>query len=158
MSPTSRPSLPTIARRADAAGATARTVVVKSDPARVFARPVFARLRRICLALPDAVQKWSWNHPVFRVGTKSFCAFEVVKGRPSVAFRVTVSGARQFARKRHFFATPFGRGVWISRWVDVAVDPESLGPHIAISYRLVAPKRLLRDLGETSARRRPARD
>jgi predicted DNA-binding protein (MmcQ/YjbR family) len=131
--------------------------LAKSHPARVFARPVFARLRRICLALPDAVEGWSWNHPVFRVGTKSFCAFEVVKGRPSVAFRVTVASARQFARKPHFFATPFGRSVWISRWVDVAVDPESLGPHIAISYRLVAPKRLLRDLGETSARRGPAR-
>jgi len=115
-----------------------------TDSARVFARPVFARFRRICLALPHAVEAWSWNHPVFRVGTKTFCAFELIKGRPSVAFRVPADHANRFLRKRHFFATPYGRDVWMSRWVDVAVDPKSLAPHIAASYGLVAPKRLRR--------------
>ena len=112
------------------------------DPARVFARPVFTRVRRLCLALPEAVEGVAWNHPVFRVGRKTFCAFELIGGRPSIAFRVAPGGAKKFARRRHFFATPFGRGLWISRWVDVKVDPESLGPHIAASYRLVAPRRL----------------
>lgn len=111
------------------------------DPARIFTRPVFARVRRICLALPDTVESLAWNHPVFKVGKKTFCAFEMIKGRPSIAFRVPAGGAKRFERRRHFFVTPFGRSTWISRWVDVTVDPDSLAPHINASYRLVAPKR-----------------
>ena len=117
-------------------------VMSARDPARIFTRPVFARVRRICLALPDAVEAFAWNHPVFKVGKKTFCAFEMLKGRPSIAFRVPPGGAQRFERRRHFFATPFGRNTWISRWVDVTVDPDSLAPYITASYRLVAPKRL----------------
>ncbi len=108
-----------------------------------FDRPVFARLRRICLALPETSETTSWGHPNFRAGRKIFCAFETFGGRPSVAFRVTAAAAKQFARKRHFFATPYGRGVWISRWVDVPADPRELAGLVERSYRQVAPKRLI---------------
>ena len=111
--------------------------------AREFERPVFTRTRRLCLALPEASEKLAWGHPTFRAGKKVFCAFEVFGGRPSIAFKLTTADATRFARKRHFFATPYGRGVWVSRWVDVPVDLKLFARLAERSYREVAAKKLL---------------
>jgi predicted DNA-binding protein (MmcQ/YjbR family) len=108
-----------------------------------FERPVFARLRRLCLALPETMETSSWGHPNFRAGKKIFCAFEALGGRPSIAFRLTATEVKRLARQRHFFATPYGRGVWVSRWIDVPADPELMAALIDRSYRQVAPKRLV---------------
>ena len=56
------------------------------------------RLRKICLALPEANEKTTWNHPTFRAGTKGFVAFEIVGGRESIAFRVAFQSAQVFFR------------------------------------------------------------
>ncbi len=32
-----------------------------------------ARLRQICLTLPDTKETVAWRHPAFRVGEKMFC-------------------------------------------------------------------------------------
>jgi predicted DNA-binding protein (MmcQ/YjbR family) len=98
------------------------------------------------LALPETNETSSWGHPNFRAGKKIFCAFEVSGGRPSIAFRVTAADAKRLARKKHFFPTPYGRGVWVSRWVDVADDPKMMATLIDRSYRQVAPKKLVRRL------------
>src|SRR5260221_9367422 len=108
-------------------------------PTPEFERPVFRRLRRLCLAFPETREASSWGHPNFRAGKKIFCAFEIFGGRPSIAFRLTPSEANRLAGKRHFFATPYGRGVWVSRWVDVAVDQKLMATLIDRSYRQVAP-------------------
>jgi predicted DNA-binding protein (MmcQ/YjbR family) len=107
-----------------------------------FDRPVFARLRRLCLALPETVETSSWGHPNFRAGTKTFCTCEIVGGRPSFAFRVAPAEAERASRRKHFFATPYGRGRWVSRWVDVAVDWDAIARLLEHSYRLVANKRM----------------
>jgi predicted DNA-binding protein (MmcQ/YjbR family) len=111
---------------------------------REFERPVFTRLRRVCLALPETTETSSSGHPNFRAGKKTFCAFELFDRRPSIAFRVTAAEARRLTRQRHFFATPYGRGVWVSRWVDVPINQRLMATLIHRSYRQVAPKKLLR--------------
>jgi len=113
-------------------------------PPHAFERPVFRRLRQLCLALPESRETSSWGHPSFRAGRKVFCTFELFGGRPSIAFRVTAADAKRLARKRHFFATPYGRGVWVSRWIDSPIDPKSMATLIDRSYRQVAPKKLVR--------------
>ena len=113
---------------------------------REFDRPVFSRLRQLCLALPETRETAVWGHPNFRAGKRTFCAFELIGGRPSIAFRVTAAEAKQLARKRHFFSTPYGRGVWVSRWLDVRVDAKSMATLIGRSYRQIAPKKLVRRL------------
>jgi len=122
-------------------------------PAREFDRPVFTRLRRLCLALPETTETSSWGHPNFRAGKKMFCAFELCSGRPSIAFRVTAADAKRLARKRYFFATPYGRGMWVSRWVDVPLDPKLTATLIGRSYRHVAPKKLIQLLDSSTARK-----
>lgn len=108
-----------------------------------FERPVFARLRRLCLAFPETKETSSWGHPNFRAGTTTFCAFEAFGGRPSMALRLPPTDVKRLLRKRHFFTTPYGRGRWVSRWLDVPVDPKLMAALVDRSYRQVAPKRLV---------------
>ncbi len=112
----------------------------------VFTRPVFARARRLCLALPETTESASWGHPNFRAGRRTFCAFEVINERPSIAFRLSSSDVDRALRRKGFFATPYGRGLWVSRWVDDAVNWNEIAELVETSYRCVAIKRMLKAL------------
>ncbi len=112
----------------------------------MFERPAFRRLRHMWLAFPDTKETCSWGHPNFRAGKRIFCAFEIFDGRPSVAFRLNAAEAKRLARRSNFFLTPYGRGVWVSRWVDVSVDWRLAAKLIERSYRSVASTRTLRRL------------
>lgn len=112
----------------------------------VFDRPVFARARRACLALPEVTEATSWGHPNFRVGRKTFCAFEMIGGRPSIAFRLEPREVEAACRRKDVFATPYGRGRWASVWVDGKVNWRDMQPLFERSYRLLAGKRLLAGL------------
>jgi predicted DNA-binding protein (MmcQ/YjbR family) len=106
---------------------------------RIFARPVFAKARRLCLGLPDTSEASSHDHPVFRAGAKVFCAFEIHWGRPSVAVRVPIAQFDTQAGAGRIFATPYGRGAWTSVWVDGEVDWKELTALIRRAYDGVAP-------------------
>lgn len=112
----------------------------------IFERPVFARARRLCLACPETEETLSWNHPSFRVGRKTFCAFEMVKERPSIAFRLAPVDCEAALRRKHFFATPYGRGLWVSAWVDGTIDWKLIESLVGRSYRTVTSKRLSKAL------------
>ena len=121
----------------------------------VFNRPVYSRLRRLCLALPEASEKSSWGHPNFRAGTKTFCAFELITGRPSVAFRLPAPAIDDVLASGGF-ATPYGRGRWASVWVDGGIDWTRMRALVDLSYRAVAPKRALRSVDPLTAGSRPS--
>ena len=120
-----------------------------------FQRPVFARARRLCLAFPETTETASWDHPNFRAGKKTFCAFEIIAGRPSIALRLSPAEVDLALRRKHFFATPYGRGLWASVWVDDAIDWKLIGRLLERSYRLVANKRMVGalDTGQTETTR-----
>jgi len=118
----------------------------------VFERRVFARARRLCLALPESVETASWGHPNFRAGKKTFCTFEIVGGRPSIAFKLSATDMDRTLRRKHFFATPYGRGAWASAWLDGTIDWKLLGSLLERSYRLVASKRMLSALDSGAKR------
>ena len=108
-----------------------------------FGRPVFARARRLCLRLPESSEKLAWGHPTFKAGQKMFCAFEVIRERPSIAFRLPANEAAAALKDVRCFASPYGRGLWVSVWVDGAVDWAQIEQFIVRSYRTVATKRQL---------------
>jgi predicted DNA-binding protein (MmcQ/YjbR family) len=105
-----------------------------------------ARVRRLCLTLPEARETVAWGHPVFKAGTKAFAAIEPVKGRPSIAFRLDPVDVDLLLKRRPFFVTPYGRGVWVSAWADAALDWPLIGQLVERSYRTVALKRMLQAL------------
>jgi predicted DNA-binding protein (MmcQ/YjbR family) len=101
------------------------------------------RLRALCLAYPEASETASWGHPNFKAGKKIFVAFEHIKGRPSIAFRLAPSNVERLLVRRQFFVTPYGRGQWVSLWADGAVDWKAVTDLVDRSYRLVAQKRMI---------------
>ena len=109
----------------------------------VFERPVFARARRMCLRFPDATEVVAWGHPTFKAGRKMFCAFEIIRGRPSIAFRLPTKEAAAALKDVRCFASPYGRGLWVSVWVDGTLDWKQIAAFVDQSHRTVAPKRSL---------------
>jgi predicted DNA-binding protein (MmcQ/YjbR family) len=67
----------------------------------------------------------------------------MVSGRPSIALRLSPTDVDLALRRKHVFATPYGRGLWASVWVDAAIDWRLIASLLERSYRLVASKRML---------------
>jgi len=74
---------------------------------------------------------------------KTFVAFEQIKGRPSIAFRLESIDVELLLRCKQFFVTPYGRGQWVSAWADVPLDWRLVNDLLRRSYRLVALKRMI---------------
>jgi predicted DNA-binding protein (MmcQ/YjbR family) len=92
-------------------------------------------------------EETAWDHPTFLAGTTTFCAFEIVRARPSVAFRLPPSTVARLVRRTHFFATPYGRGAWVSRWLDVDIDWREMAALVTDSHEhalIAAPVRARR--------------
>jgi len=104
---------------------------------------VLGNLRALCLSLPETSERTSWNHPNFLAGKKTFATFELVHGRPSIAFRLDHAEVERLARDKQFFTTPYGRGQWISIWADLPLDWSLVRDLITRGYRLVALKRMI---------------
>lgn len=104
---------------------------------------VLQRLRALSLSFPEASERSSWGHPNFRAGRKVFAAFERVKGRPSIAFRLDRAEVARLLRRQQFFATPYGRGLWVSIWADTRLDWRLISKLLDRSYRVVALKRMI---------------
>ena len=114
---------------------------------------VLRRLRGICLSYPETTETESWGHPNFRAGKRTFVAFEMIKRRPSIAFRVAPADARRTGRGNLFFKTPYGQGRWVSLWADSALDWPLVRDLAERSYRGVALRRMLAELGRSRRRR-----
>jgi predicted DNA-binding protein (MmcQ/YjbR family) len=94
----------------------------------------------LCLALPETTETSSWGHPNFRAGNKTFCVFEMVRGRPSIGFRLEPPDVRRVVHGANGFDTPYGRQRWASVWVDSEVDWALIERLIKRSYLVVANK------------------
>lgn len=111
---------------------------------------VLERFRGLCLRLPETTETGSWGHPNFRAGKRTFAAFEWIGDRPSMAFRMdTAETDLLLLQHDDFFATPYGRGKWISIWADRKLDWPFVTDLLERSYRKVALKRMLAVLDGT---------
>ena len=102
------------------------------------------RLRRICLALPEAEEVETWATPTFRIRGKIFALASERDGAPAVWVKAPqgVQDLLLEAAPDRFFRPPYlgGRG-----WVGVRLsgaDPEELTALIRRSYSLIAPRAL----------------
>jgi hypothetical protein len=112
------------------------------------ARDPLARLRKICLALPEATEKGAWGEPTFRVGDKLFAMYD---NNHHGADRIAVwckapPGVQEIlvnADPHKFFVPPYvGHKGWIGVRLDGKVDWDEVAEILEDSYRMTAPKRL----------------
>lgn len=106
--------------------------------------PLLARLRRLCLSLPETSEVSSWGHPNFRAGKRVFVTYEWLKDRvPTIAFRLDPAEVRRLGKLPGFVATPYGRGQWISLEADRNPPWRKVEELVRAAYRTVALKRML---------------
>ena len=117
-------------------------------------RPI-ERLRAICLALPEAVEKEAWGDPTFRVRDKIFAMEKRGDGRCSVWLKAPPGSQAVLvgADPRQFFVPPYvGHKGWIGVRLDGgpdwSPDWDEVASLVKRSYRMTAPKRLAAQVGE----------
>jgi predicted DNA-binding protein (MmcQ/YjbR family) len=108
-----------------------------------------ARLRAICLPLPEATETGGVGSPSFKVRDKIFAMRHPMRltsgDRPSVwcKARPGLQDALTQSAPERFAVPPYvGHRGWIAIYLDGDVDWDELADLIEESYRMTAPKRL----------------
>jgi predicted DNA-binding protein (MmcQ/YjbR family) len=110
---------------------------------------ILSRLRRLCLALPEASETVTFGHPTFRAGKKTFAVFENYRGEDTVCFKATLEDQALLVLDPRFFVAPYiGARGWTSMRVAKGVDWAELTDLLRESYRLVATARLREALAD----------
>ncbi|HEV3163255.1 MAG TPA: MmcQ/YjbR family DNA-binding protein [Isosphaeraceae bacterium] len=112
-------------------------------------RPL-VRLRKLCLALPEAHEVEAWGEPTFRVRNKMFAMYANAakhhgNGRHAVWVKAApgVQATMVMVAPVCFFVPPYmGPSGWVGVWLDGQVDWDDVAELLRDAYRLVAPKRL----------------
>jgi hypothetical protein len=121
----------------------------RSTPARRAATTPLARVREICLSLPEAHEVESWGTPTFRVNNKIFAMYSENShhsaGRVGL-WMMSVSVEQDFvlrARPDRYFKPPYvGPSGWIGAWLDQNPPWAEIAELIRDAYRRRAPKKL----------------
>jgi predicted DNA-binding protein (MmcQ/YjbR family) len=123
------------------------------------------RLRRICLALPEAHEVIAWGTPTFRVRNKLFAMYAHADdhhgaGRNAIWCKSThiTQDLLLRAQPERYFSPPYvGKGGWVGVVLDGSVDWEGVADLLSDAYRLTAPKRLRLQLDQPPPPRTPSR-
>lgn len=118
------------------------------------ARSPLARLRKVCLSLPEAHEVEAWGEPTFRVKNKLFAMHASSDthhgdGREGVWIKsahVTQDMLVRADPKRYFVPPYVGKSGWVGAYIDRGVDWEIVADLLRDAYRLTAPKKLVAQL------------
>jgi predicted DNA-binding protein (MmcQ/YjbR family) len=117
-----------------------------------------ARVRKICLALPEATEKEAWGDPTWRVRDRIFAMQKgnYEGGRPSLWLKAPPGEQPVMVESDpdRFFVPPYvGHKGWVGVYLDGRrVDWVELEKLVESSYRLIAPKRVAARLGSRAKR------
>ena len=105
---------------------------------------LLARLREICLPLPECRETVSWGNPTFLAGKKQFAVLDRYHERWCIAFVTTAEKQRALLKRAGFFAAPYGAKYgWVCRDAEGRIGWKDLEKLLVASYRHVAIKRML---------------
>lgn len=103
---------------------------------------ILEKLRKVCLALPNATETLTFGHPTFQVAQKTFCVLEQYKGELSIAVKVGKQVQAVFLKDDRFFRTPYvGQHGWVSLRAIGKLNWDEIRELAEGSYRLVQQKR-----------------
>ena len=113
-------------------------------------RPL-TRLRKLCLALPEAHEVEAWGAPTFRVKDRLFAMYADAgnhhgDGRASVWCKAGPGNQELMVRAApdRFFVPPYvGPRGWVGVQLDAATDWAELRELLRDAWRLTAPRRLI---------------
>ena len=115
-------------------------------------RTPLARLRGICLGLPEAEERETWELPTFRVRGKIFA---MAPGGGAEMWCKAPPGSQAVlvgADPGRFFAPPYvGPKGWIGVRLTGGPDWAEVAALVQRSYRLVTPRRLAAQVAEADA-------
>jgi predicted DNA-binding protein (MmcQ/YjbR family) len=110
-----------------------------------MARSPTDRLRKICLALPEAEEKEAWGDPTFRVRDRIFAMEKRGDARVSIWCKAPPGSQMVLvgADPKLFFVPPYvGSKGWVGMRIDRNPDWDEVATLVRRSYCLVAPRRL----------------
>jgi hypothetical protein len=115
------------------------------------------RVREICLALPSATEKIAWGEPTWRAGKIFVMMNTYHHGDPHLSIVCNAADGVQetlvAAEPKHFYRPPYVGGAgWIGVRLDTGLDWDVVASLIKDAYRATAPKKLVRQLEESSRR------
>ena len=111
--------------------------------------PYLSELRRLAASFPETSEVITWGHPTFRVGKKIFASFGEHQDRPTIGAKQTKPDQEVLVQDPRFFVAPYvGQHGWIGIFID-EVEWPMIADLVEASYRLIAPKRLVRTLDAT---------
>ena len=117
-------------------------------------RPI-DRLRKLCLALPEAEERETWEIPTFRVRDKIYVMYvEDEEDRPGIWCKAPPGSQTILvgADPKRFFVPPYvGHKGWVGMHLDRRVDWKEVAVLVERSYRLTAPKRIVKGMMEVAA-------
>jgi hypothetical protein len=107
---------------------------------------VVGRLRRICIALPEAEEIETWGHPTFRVRKKIFVGCGVAEdGYAQMTCKAPPGEQRALVASdptRFFVPAYVGSRGWVGVRLAGTIDWVEIEELVEESYRMTAPKRL----------------
>lgn len=114
-------------------------------------RSPLARVRKLCLALPEAHEVEAWGEPTFRVKNKIFAMYAQADnhhgdGRNAIWCKAAAVNQRLMveAAPDRFFVPPYvGPSGWVGVFLDRDVDWDELRDLLSDAWRMTAPKKLL---------------
>jgi hypothetical protein len=126
--------------------------MTESHPHTEIDPAIMAPLREICLPYPEAAEAEAFGTPTFQIRRKNFAMVNYTDGRASVWCKAApgVQEAMIAAEPDRYFRPPYlGPKGWIGAWLSADATPpewEAIADVIDDSYRLIAPKRLVKQL------------
>jgi predicted DNA-binding protein (MmcQ/YjbR family) len=117
----------------------------KNDVRKLAPKQPSDRLRAICLALPQAEERETWEIPTYRIRNKIFALESAIDKRPTVWCKAQ-PGSQEIlvgADPERFFVPPYlGHKGWVGMWLDRKADWAEVAILVRRSYGLIAPKKL----------------
>ncbi len=117
---------------------------------------MLARIRKICLAFPQAGEQETWGHPTFRVRNKIFTscgAVEDPNGHEVHVMTMKAAPGEQaslLAEGHPFFFPKYvGAKGWVGIVVGADTDWAEVEELVEDSFRQIAPKRVIAELDAT---------
>ena len=115
------------------------------------------KLRKICLALPDVVEKEAWGEPTFRVRGRMFAMYDNNHhdaGRIAVWCKAPLGFQSMMVAEapERFFVPPYvGANGWVGARLDLDVDWKEIAGVVQQAYRMAVEKPPVRSRAKKSS-------